>query len=543
MPVSRRTFLLSVPVSVGAAGLAAPALLRPRANALAQPVTAPMYRGVNLSGAEFTPDAAHLPGVVNRDYRYPTRDDLRYVAGRGHRMVRLPIRWERVQPVLMAPLQPAELQRLLSTVDQAAATGLKVLVDLHNYARYIRSTDEGGSTLVLGDGRLTDAHLVDLWSRLSTALKGRAGVLGYGLMNEPHDLPGAPGSAATSRTVWSFEDGLGPWSGEADATATISTTAGTVHEGRSSLRVSRRLPAGRQYIRVNDNANNTLAPTGGRTLSVAVLTPRDAPGTGWAAQLEMQDWDYRWRPGPSFPLTPGRWTTISCTPDAATWSQHRGVGVQFSSDQSSAVTAEAYLDTVRQHSPASAPLSEAQQWERTTQLCVDIIRANQDPTPVYVSGIGYSGAQTWPQHHPEPWVGDPTGSVVYEAHYYGDRGNTGTYRHRFAEEDTDARSRGFASLQARTTIEISRFLDWCRTHQVQGFIGELGWDRSRDAAQWNSVGNALYAALDAAGVGAAHWAAGQWFGSSYNLSVYTGAPLSRRAAPARVVEAHPSRNI
>ena len=70
------------------------------------------YRGVNLSGAEFAHDALHLPGVADKDYRYPTAADLRYVAGRGHRMVRLPIRWERIQPTLLGPLHPAELHRL-----------------------------------------------------------------------------------------------------------------------------------------------------------------------------------------------------------------------------------------------------------------------------------------------------------------------------------------------------------------------------------------------------------------------------------------------
>lgn len=519
------------------------AALHEASNARQRLALGPVYRGINLSGAEFAHDAAHLPGIVNRDYRYPTREDLRYIAGRGHRMVRLPIRWERIQPALMGPLQPVELQRLIDTVDQAAAAGVKVLIDVHNYARYIRSSNQGGATLVLGDGQLTDAHLVDLWARLSVALKGRAGVLGYGLMNEPHNLSGVAGGGTAGTTVWSFDDEPGPWSGEADAVVAASTAAGTMHEGRMSLRISRRLAAGRQQIRANDNAKNTLDPAAGRTLSAWVLVPEAAPGGRWTAQLEMQDSSYRWRPGASADLTPGQWTRISCTPDDSTWSQHRGVAIQFSSNQSAPVTAEVYLDTVQQHGTATAALSEARQWERTSQLCVDAIRANQDRTPVYVPGIGFSGAQNWPQNHPKPWVNDPADAVVYEAHYYFDRDNSGTYRFSFDDDDADARGRGHASLQVRATTELGRFLDWCRTHGVKGFVGELGWDGSRDTAQWNMVGNALYAAMDAVGVGAAYWAAGQWYGSTYNLSVYTGTPLSQRAAPAVVVEAHPSRNM
>lgn len=510
-----------------------------------QPPTGPVHRGINLSGAEFTHDAEHLPGVVDRDYRYPTREDVRYVAARGHRMVRMPIRWERVQPVLMGPLEPAELQRVVNTIDQAAAVGLKVLVDVHNYARYIRSSEDGGATLVLGDGQLTNTHLVNLWSRLSAALKGRAGVLGYGLMNEPHNLPGVvgPASASASSTVFSFDDGSYPWAGEGDTTVARSTALGTLHDGQASLRISRRMPAGRQYMRANGAAQNRLDPAAGRTLSAWVLVPDTAPGARWTAQLEMQDSSYRWRPGSNTDLTPGRWSKISCTPDDATWSQHRGVGIQFSSDQQDSATASVYLDTVQQYEPATAALLEAQQWELSAQLCVDAIRANQDRTPVYVSGVAFSGAQSWPGNHPKPWISDLVGAVVYEAHYYFDRDNSGTYRHSYSEEEADARGRGYASLQDRATTELTRFLNWCRTYGVKGFVGELGWDNSRDTTRWNTVGNALYAALDARGVGAAYWAAGQWYGSTYNLSVYTGTPLSQRSAPAIVIEAHPSLNI
>ena len=313
-----------------------------------------VYRGVNLSGAEFAHDALHLPGVADRDYRYPTAADLRYVARRGHRMVRLPIRWERIQPTLLGPLNRAELHRLTKAIDDARSAGLKVLVDLHNYARFIRSAAQGGATLVLGDGRLTDAHLVDLWSRLSGALRGRAGVLGYGLMNEPHNLPGARSAVASATAVWSFDHGTVPWSGESDALTSLSTSPGTTHDGAGSMRISRRLLAGgSQIIRANDNAQSALTPAAGTTLSGWVLVPEHTPGTHWTAQLEMQDSSYRWVAGPNTVLTPGRWSRISVTPSPATWSQHRGVAVQFASDQAGPTTATVYVDTIQQHSRTS----------------------------------------------------------------------------------------------------------------------------------------------------------------------------------------------
>ena len=484
------------------------------------------------------------PGWPIRIIRYPTAADLRFVAGRGHRMVRLPIRWERIQPTLLGPLHPAELHRLTKAIDDARSAGLKVLVDLHNYARFIRSAAQGGATLVLGDGRLTNAHLVDLWSRLSGALRGRADVLGYGLMNEPHNLPGARSAVAPATTVWSFDHGT------ASLVGRVRRAYLAVYDHRDHARW-RRLDAnqpqtaggGSQIIRANDNARGALTPAAGTTLSGWVLVPEHTPGTHWTAQLEMQDSSYRWVAGPNTDLTPGRWSRISVTPSQATWSQHRGVAVQFASDQAGPTTATVYLDTIQQHSRTSTTSVGGTAVGGGSQECVGAIRANQDATPIYVPGVAFSGAQNWPGNHPVPWIDDPAGAIVYEAHYYFDRDNSGLYRQSFAAEEADAVRRGYGSLEERATTELDRFLHWCETHSVKGFVGEIGWNNTHDAFRWNAVGDALYRLLDDAAVGAAYWAAGQWYGTSYNLSLYTGTPLGTVASPAFVVEAHPSLNI
>ena len=363
-------------------------------------------------------------------------------------------------------------------------------------------------------------------------------------MNEPHNLQEARSAVPAASTVWSFDHGTAPWSGEADAHTSRSTASSTRHDSAGSMQISRRLAAGAsQNIRANDNAQSALTPAAGTTLSAWVLVPAHAPGTRWSAQLEMQDSSYRWIAGPSTALTPGRWTAISVTPTQATWSHRRGVAVQFSSDQTSPTTATVYVDTIRQHGQTSTTLTEARQWEEATQECVDAIRANQDTTPVYVPGVAFSGAQNWPRNHPAPWIDDPAGAAVYEAHYYFDRDNSGTYRQPFAAEEADAIRRGYASLEDRATTELHRFLHWCETNAVNGFVGEIGWNNTHDSSRWNAVGDALYNALDDATVGAAYWAAGQWYGTSYNLSLYTGTPLSTLAPPASIVEAHPSLSI
>lgn len=203
--------------------------------------TRPRWRGVNLSGAEFSPVAATLPGTVGVDYMYPQAADFAYLASRGHKVVRLPIRWERVQPTLGGALNAAEVARLTTAIGNASNAGLKVLVDVHNYARFIQSNDDatfsdtysdwygtggGGSTLVLGGGgTLTNAHLTDLWVRLSTALAGNPGVLGYGLMNEPNSLPGSAGTFTAAATPYTFDAGVSGWVGESGVTVAASATA------------------------------------------------------------------------------------------------------------------------------------------------------------------------------------------------------------------------------------------------------------------------------------------------------------------------------
>jgi endoglucanase len=67
------------------------------------------------------------------------------------------------------------------------------VLDLHNYGRYTTLLDEAAVACPLEEAvdglvRLSSDHLADFWSRISHALSGQPGIIGYGLMNEPHDL-------------------------------------------------------------------------------------------------------------------------------------------------------------------------------------------------------------------------------------------------------------------------------------------------------------------------------------------------------------------
>lgn len=158
-------------------------------------------RSVSVAGAEFgTPGPTQAwsprfsstrPGVVGIDYVYPDAGHLASLASAGITTIRLPVRWERLQRVLGGPLDADESERLVATFDAAAAAGLDVVLDLHNYGAYWAGAPWGdGYRKPIGGGYVTIDHFADVWSRLASTLAGHPALVGYGLMNEPVGLPG-----------------------------------------------------------------------------------------------------------------------------------------------------------------------------------------------------------------------------------------------------------------------------------------------------------------------------------------------------------------
>jgi hypothetical protein len=161
--------------------------------------TDPDNRGINVAGGEFgtpgpldatSPFSNANPGVYDTAYHYDLAASFTYLASRGVTTVRLPLRWERLQRTLGGPLDAAEVQRITSAVGRASTAGLKVILDVHNYGAYWLSDGTQGVRRAIGSSSVTVEHFATLWRHLSTSFKGNAGVLGYGLMNEPVNMPG-----------------------------------------------------------------------------------------------------------------------------------------------------------------------------------------------------------------------------------------------------------------------------------------------------------------------------------------------------------------
>jgi endoglucanase len=91
-------------------------------------------------------------------------------------IIRLPVRWERVQPELGGPLNPSEMALIDNVIAAANAQGMTVIIDIHNYGRY-----RGRK---LGSAATPASALPQLWTRLAQRYAGNPRVA-FGMMNEP----------------------------------------------------------------------------------------------------------------------------------------------------------------------------------------------------------------------------------------------------------------------------------------------------------------------------------------------------------------------
>lgn len=154
------------------------------------------HRGVNLAGAEF----GAYGQAYGSTYRYPPASDWNFIASRGYSLVRMPFMWERLQPTLGQAFNATEQGHLLQAIADAKAAGLKVMLDLHNYAAY--NGKYFGDVLAP-----TLNQFIDVWRRLSDLFKDDPTVIGYGLMNEPKNMP-TVGSETGRERWWSWSQSV-----------------------------------------------------------------------------------------------------------------------------------------------------------------------------------------------------------------------------------------------------------------------------------------------------------------------------------------------
>ena len=134
-------------------------------------------KGVNIAGAEFNAD--QVPGVLFKNYIYPSSAEIDYFASLGANVIRLPVLWERIQPSLSGALAPAEIQNITSTIAMAKSHGMCVILDVHNYGTYRGKA--------VGTPEVPVKAFINLWTRLAEKFPDTSAVA-FDLMNEPVHL-------------------------------------------------------------------------------------------------------------------------------------------------------------------------------------------------------------------------------------------------------------------------------------------------------------------------------------------------------------------
>jgi endoglucanase len=158
----------------------------PCGNARGQPAE-PFLTGVNLAGAEF---GSVFPGQFGKHYTYPSSIDIAQQAALGFNVIRLPFRWERLQPDMGGPFDTSEWDRLSATVRAISRAGMRAIVDPHNYAhRHIRR-DGFSAKHVIGSAAVPTSAFSTFWAELARRLTGEPTAI-FGLINEPAEIEAA----------------------------------------------------------------------------------------------------------------------------------------------------------------------------------------------------------------------------------------------------------------------------------------------------------------------------------------------------------------
>lgn len=277
MPLTRREFV------VGAVAVSAAVGGGSSASVAAEPCTAPAVsrlamRGANLAGAEF---GSKMPGIFGQDYIYPATADIEELRRLGFNTVRLPFRWERLQPLLDGPFDAAEWQRLSTTVSMIEAAGMRVVIDVHNFARRRVAADGFAKDHLIGSGQVPTRSFVSFWSELAERFKTSPDVA-LGLMNEPYGIAATDWLPIVNATVSAIR---------ARGAQNLILVPGVAYTGAHSWLSSGNEamagvvdPSNNFAIEVHQYLDADSSGTSAQTVSSTIGSQRIAAFQGWARQ-------------------------------------------------------------------------------------------------------------------------------------------------------------------------------------------------------------------------------------------------------------------
>lgn len=473
-----------------------------------RPPSNPLF-GVNLSGPEFAPWNGQT---------FPTAAEWAPLRAAGSGIKRLPVAWESLQPTLGAALDATYLGSITTALSRAAALGIGVIVDIHNFGAYAdqtRWTHVSGSVgyagnagvpatgvSFLGNG-VTAANYNDLATRLATALKGRAGLIGVGIMNEPNidNIVGV--NKLKTPNYFTNTIGTYPWVNNGNGATITKLAAGTNPLGANygpAFKMS-----GGTYGGVSQAI--TVA-TGNKTSSIYAWTDSGTTklaygltGHGGTAQVTTTPTRFNSQYDPSAGTT--TWDITQFGDDFL------GVGVDIN------------FCNAQYEDGASVSTYEPNPFNTFAQGFIDAYRAVDTTTPLYICGL--TNASQWDRSSYEYTLLTGT-NLVFEAHQYfdGDQGigGGGQYSGSYAS---------YSITSAQGSDTIAPYLAWLSAKSKTGYLGEFGIPGGD--ANWAAVQASCLASLRAASVKGTGW-----FYGSNGVQPLPGNPLNMPINDARLLQ-------
>lgn len=132
--------------------------------------------GLNIGGAAFS--SGHIPGKYNTNYFFPAPNYFAKWKEEGIQTIRFPILWERLQSELNGELDEDYAKLIDKTLQQAADHDMRIILDIHNYARYRKE--------IIGTDNVPISAYQNFLERIAKRWKDQQGLYAYDIMNEPH---------------------------------------------------------------------------------------------------------------------------------------------------------------------------------------------------------------------------------------------------------------------------------------------------------------------------------------------------------------------
>lgn len=176
----------------------------------------PQYRGVNISGLEY--DGTFLDAL----YQHPDKPDIRYFIEKGMNTVRLPIRWEFLVSTsphnLIESTNPTSLninsmylEAVYDTLEKYLASGVAVVLDLHNYMRFCNTGASRGQANEPTDPIKNQCTVMNadqltyIWGiiarKFATLANTYPNLLIFEVMNEPYSFVDADGKRVSEQII------------------------------------------------------------------------------------------------------------------------------------------------------------------------------------------------------------------------------------------------------------------------------------------------------------------------------------------------------